>query len=647
MFTSAGLFRDIPCPHIVDCTLINCIFNHDSVNDVEPANRTATYDPLTAGERLSPPPQKRRRIESEVRLKTESGPPQIKVKEGEPLFAKKTPPMTKGSIRKDSEQSLNLEQRQSQAKPVSASRVVSPPPLQNAKTVTAASTDKRGLVKRGETQPFSNFAPTTLKESLNPRTLAKAPQSNPKRKLTLSTIHATINKQNDQMNTADKQLVLSDQEMIIMANDEEEQLALQSTDENIYRSLTGQRIMKLRKMSLAEWKILVMDRFRKQYDLPPPSPEKAKKIEKPVLSMGLTPNGEIAILRTMRTLLEGLENYGYVTKPPSEKDIGDARKGLEASAGWEMCDRCKTRFQVFPGRNEEGQLTSRGECHYHYAKLPFRAAADTLYNCCQGRAGSEGCQTGKTHIFKVSDSKRLALILQYVPTPEPKQKLPTKAVAIDCEMGFTTLGMEMIRLTAVSWPQGQQLLDILVRPKGEILDLNTRFSGVSKDQFNKAIPYGTKADESGDSKSEDGELEPEPITKVESPEFARKLLFDIIGPDTPLIGHAIDNDLDVLRIIHPFVVDTVLLYPHPRGLPARYGLRMLTRKYLDRDIQAEGTGHDSGEDARATGELVRLKVAGKWNEMKEDGWTFEKGILTPPEGERMAETPKGLESKML
>ena len=35
-----------------------------------------------------------------------------------------------------------------------------------------------------------------------------------------------------------------------MANDEEEQIALTSRDEDSYRTITGQRVMKLRKMEL-------------------------------------------------------------------------------------------------------------------------------------------------------------------------------------------------------------------------------------------------------------------------------------------------------------------------------------------------------------------------------------------------------------
>lgn len=632
MFTSTGLFKEIPCPNDSECLLVNCVFYHSTSNVNNPANGHDFYDPLTAGERLSPPPQKKRRIEKEEKL--EDGPTysQIKVEPPDTADAEKGLLVTKLS------QPRIAEQPASRPTPISASRPVSPPPVRGTKTVVPSSQKHLGV--KVETTQAPGKVAERPKESLNPRAIAKPPQTNPRRKAVLTGLHAALKKLNEQMSAkggSNKESVLSEDELILMANDEEEQMALKSTDENIYRSITGQRVMKLRKMDLVEWKGLVLGTFR-QTNLPPEALKQAKKAEKIALSTELTTDEEIAVLRYLRTPLEGLETHGYVTKAPSELDIENARAGLETSAGFEMCDRCKTRFQVFPGRDEQGRLTSRGPCSYHYAKLPFRAAADATYGCCQRKPGSEGCQITETHVFKVSGGKRLASIWQYKATPELEGDAPAKAVAIDCEMGYTTLGMEMIRLSAVSWPQGQELLDILVRPKGEILDLNTRFSGVSKDQFNKAIPYGAKPNDHSESKSEDGKLKPESIRKVNSPEVARKLLFELIGPDTPLIGHAIDNDLDVCRIIHPFVIDTVLLYPHPRGLPIRYGLRMLTSKYLDRNIQIDGTGHDSVEDARATGELVRIKVADKWKEMRRDGWAFEDGVLTLPD-EALAKKP--------
>ena len=56
------------------------------------------------------------------------------------------------------------------------------------------------------------------------------------------------------------------------------------------------------------------------------------------------------------------------------------------------------------------------------------------------------------------------------------------------------------------------------------------------------------------------------------------------------------------------------------------------KRLLDRDIQMGGAeGHDSGEDARAAGELVRLKVRLCWKDMKSKGWTVKGDAFVAPE----------------
>ncbi len=91
-------------------------------------------------------------------------------------------------------------------------------------------------------------------------------------------------------------------------------------------------------------------------------------------------------------------------------------------------------------------------------------------------------------------------------------------------------------------------------------------------------------------------------------------------------------------MIHPTLIDTILLYPHPRGLPIRFGLKMLMETRLNKAIQVEAEGkamgHDSAEDARAAGELVRLKVQDKWKEMKGQGWKLVGGGFVPPGGHK-------------
>ena len=79
-------------------------------------------------------------------------------------------------------------------------------------------------------------------------------------------------------------------------------------------------------------------------------------------------------------------------------------------------------------------------------------------------------------------------------------------------------------------------------------DFNTRFSGVNAENYATAVS---------------------PLTSV------RESLDKIINSQTIVIGHALENDLKTLRMIHHRCVDTVALFPHTQGPPYRRALRAL------------------------------------------------------------------------
>ncbi|KAL6952796.1 Small RNA degrading nuclease 5 [Sarracenia purpurea var. burkii] len=82
----------------------------------------------------------------------------------------------------------------------------------------------------------------------------------------------------------------------------------------------------------------------------------------------------------------------------------------------------------------------------------------------------------------------------------------------------------------------------------------------------------------------------------------------LVYRETILVGHSLENDLLALRISHSLVIDTAVLYKHHRGGSHKIALRVLTRKFLSREIQESESGHDSIEDARASLELALLKI---------------------------------------
>ncbi|KAI4199978.1 MAG: hypothetical protein LQ350_004240 [Teloschistes chrysophthalmus] len=157
-----------------------------------------------------------------------------------------------------------------------------------------------------------------------------------------------------------------------------------------------------------------------------------------------------------------------------------------------------------------------------------------------------------------------------------------KPFAIDCEMckveGDT---MALTRISIVDW-DGSVVMDELVKPDKPITDYLTRFSGITAEKL-------------------------EPVTTDLG--TVQKDLYKLLTPQSILIGHSVNSDLEALKLTHPFIIDTSILYQHPRGPPMKSSLKWLAQKYLCREIQkGHGThGHDSVEDARACLDLVKMK----------------------------------------
>lgn len=515
---------------------------------------------------------------------------------------------------------------------------LSRPSLSLAKAASlapGAPATKDGQAKPLPLGPQTMTKPARKPEALNPRHLQKAPAAHNIRLQLLKLLHQQFVRLNEGVSKLSekhpeiKDLVLSGQELIWMALDREQHIALHKS--SIYGNIIKQDVVRHRRMSVDDW----VKQRREAIEKKPP--EKPPANGPPVvIKTGLSAEQEVEVLkRRLVTPIAGLAAYGYVPIPPTDDQIAEAKAAVHMSQNWEKCDRCTVRFQVFPGRNiETGELASGGQCTHHPGRqyLPDRPKGDFThipkrYRCCQQDVGeSPGCAKASHHVWKTSDPKRLATLWNFAATPPNANPDTAKAVCFDCEMGYTVYGMELVRLTATSWPDGAELLDVLVQPFGEILDLNSQYSGVFPEDLARAVSWSKDwrppAQQPGERKV---------LQKVSSPEVARELFFSLISPDTALIGHGLENDLNAMRMVHPKLVDTILVYPHKRGLPIRNGLKALMELHLNRRIQMQGAeGHDSAEDARAAGELARLKVQKEWSSMQSQGWKIVDGVLREP-----------------
>ena len=657
--------KHIPCPAGDSCTAFRCIFGHardpprapTTSTELETIENSESKDETASADQEQP---RKRPKKDHFDLALEE-PSTSTIKKAKELSSTNLPERRNSKARTASPDSL-----------ITAKRPISPPPFKRAALGTTGSRPALNLSSAVPRSSSSQSSPSTAPqatdsskprkaESLNPRLVKLAPASHEIRYKLLTMLHMEFSRLNLELkqdsSEQEEKLTLSDQELILRALDEEQSLAVSKAA--VYSNVMKNKIMQYKRMGVAQWK----DQRTKEVESGKKRKVSAQSDEPIKIETGLTPPQEVRLLKRILTPISDLSEHGYVLEAPSDESIQKAFQGLEASQGWEKCDRCQQRFQVFPGRREEdGALTSGGRCNFHWGKAYVGAKAPgnmsrqpKRYRCCGQEVGdSAGCFTQNYHVFKASDAKRLATVLNFASTP-PNDLVPEdRAVCFDCEMGYTVHGMELIRVTATSWPTGEILLDVLVRPVGEILDLNSRFSGVWPDDLAQAIPWSAaglqddKLSKSGADSTREGvevRSKRQKMQIVSSPEVARDLLFSLISPSTPLIGHGLENDLNAMRIIHPTLIDTVLLYPHRAGLPYRHGLKALMDMHLNKKIQQENgsevTGHDSAEDARAAGELVRLRIVREWKECQIMGWKSVDGEFVAPGVKTVVNDGKG------
>ncbi|KAF8621634.1 hypothetical protein AX15_007652 [Amanita polypyramis BW_CC] len=275
-----------------------------------------------------------------------------------------------------------------------------------------------------------------------------------------------------------------------------------------------------------------------------------------------------------------LEKAGYLTCVPDE--LGGAQPSSEGKIA--KCERCAQAF-VIKRRNEADK------CLFHWGR-PYTTHINgekmRIYKCCsRSVSDAEGCTHGP-HVFYESKVEDLHSRYPFSLLIDPALSSTALDVAcIDCEMIYTTGGLRVARVSIVDG-SGEQVFDQLVRMDDgvEVIDYNTRFSGITEETHSKALLT---------------------LSSI------RGTLDLLIDSGTILVGHALENDLKTLRIVHLNCVDTSILFPHRAGPPYRRSLRDLVREHLGKAIQTgDGTvGHSSVEDAVATIELVRWYVLNK------------------------------------
>lgn len=288
------------------------------------------------------------------------------------------------------------------------------------------------------------------------------------------------------------------------------------------------------------------------------------------------------ILKSLVMSLEDLQTWGFITEVP--EGLGGDQPTAEGKII--QCERCTQPYMVNNNPVSE-------ECHFHWGRLfTHKVNGERMrsYSCCSKPAEESGCTRGH-HVFYESKAEDLhsrhAFSFTRPPVADIEMDTALDVVALDCEMVYTTGGMRVARVSVVDG-SGKQVFDQLVRMDDgvEVIDYNTRFSGITQEEHAQAAL---------------------------SLSSIRESLDVFINRDTIVIGHALHNDLNTLRIVHHQCVDTAIIFPHRQGPPYRRSLRDLAKEHLGLTIQAGGgtSGHSSVEDSVATLDLVRWYVLNK------------------------------------
>ncbi|CAN6896955.1 unnamed protein product [Brassica oleracea] len=161
----------------------------------------------------------------------------------------------------------------------------------------------------------------------------------------------------------------------------------------------------------------------------------------------------------------------------------------------------------------------------------------------------------------------------------------TDLVAVDCEMVLCDNGTEGLVRVGVVDRDLKVILDEFVKPDKPVVDYRTDITGITAEDIGKAT-----------------------LSLVDIQETLQPFLSN----GAILVGH--NKDLEVLKIDHPKVIDTALVFKYPNARkPRRASLNNLCKSILGYEVRKAGVSHDCVNDATAAMKLALAVIEKRAN----------------------------------
>jgi RNA exonuclease 1 len=153
---------------------------------------------------------------------------------------------------------------------------------------------------------------------------------------------------------------------------------------------------------------------------------------------------------------------------------------------------------------------------------------------------------------------------------------------LDCEMVRSINAENELARVSIVDENCESVYETLVRPDSKIVNYLTQWSGITKEMMASATKTLKEVQED---------------------------VCNLLPPDAILVGQSLNCDLNAMKLMHPYVIDTSIIYNMTGVRNRKSKLQLLAKHFLGESIQADEKGHSSIEDSTTCMKLAKLKLS--------------------------------------